>query len=467
MKNWVGELAKENGGTCMYLRRLLVLMVIFSVSSGSFAHSSDIPSVDEDFGCSLKEKFDQYIHDFSVDIDSFGGPELCNSKVDTKKLINDFEIVERGLFAPGNSNVFIQNLISADSYYQWLSSVTYGVRRGSDLPWATAYNSGGYFTMQDGWAKLSTLGRVGTLLHEARHTEGYSHRSCSHGPYSNTRVPGCDESISEGGAHAVEMEYYSRVVLQGENFHPLYKSMARLMTLGRANFVFNENPMKEEHRLLARSGNSAFVVSAEGHARSDIPVLQGYSLKSTSFGASLFNGSDAFAIDFYKGNQGSTSLLDDFSYFKITRMPQHVPTIDLEEVDLGDRRFLIGLTANEQMRSFLFSNATWSPPVKIPGAVKFARIAPDGSQGLFVIKGGGRYCQVDLKTLNCPDSHSLWPEEIIQYAISGDELVELNREKKVLHSSTHTSYPPLMNQPIDDIVSVRLFDSFALSSETL
>ncbi|MBK7842203.1 MAG: hypothetical protein IPJ71_00695 [Bdellovibrionales bacterium] len=451
----------------MYLRRLLVLMGIFSASSVGFAQSSDIPSVDENFGCSLKEKFDQYVHDFSVDIDSFGGPELCNSKVDTKKLINDFEIVERGLFAPGNSNVFIQNLISSNSYYQWLSSVTYGIRRGSDLPWATAYNSGGYFTMQDGWAKLSTLGRVGTLLHEARHTEGYSHRSCSHGPYSNTGVPGCDESIFEGGAHAVEMEYYSRVVLQGKNFHPLYKSMARLMNLGRANFVFNENPMKEEHRLLARSGNSAFFVSPEGLVRSDLPALQGYALKSTSFGASLFNGSEAFAIDFYKGNHGSTSLIDDFSYFKIIRMPQHVPSIDIEEVDLGDRRFLIGLTANEQLRSFVFSNATWSRPVKIPGAVKLARVAPDGSQGLFAIKGRGRYCQVDLKTLNCQESHSLWPEEIVQFAIAGEELVELNSEKKVLHSSTHTPYPLLMNQPIDEIVSVPLFDSFTSSTEAL
>jgi hypothetical protein len=467
MKSWVGEMAIQKGGTCMYLRRLLVLIGIFSASSGSFAQPSDIPSLDENFGCSLKEKFDQYVRDFSVDIDSFGGPELCNSKADTKKLINDFEIIERGLFSPGNSNVFIQNLISTDSYYRWLSSVTYGVRRGSDLPWATAYNSGGYFTMQDGWAKLSTLGRVGTLLHEARHTEGYSHRSCSHGPYSNTGVPGCDESIFEGGAHAVEMEYYSRVVLQGKNFHPLYKSMARLMNLGRANFVFNENPMKEEHRLLARSGNSAIVVSPEGLFRSDLPALQGYTLKSTSFGASLFNGSEAFAIDLYKGNHGSASLIDDFSYFKIIRMPQHVPSIDIEEVDLGDRRFLIGLTANEQLRSFVFSNATWSPPVKIPGAVKLARVAPDGSQGLFVIRGGGSYCQVDLKTLNCHESHSLWPDEIIQFAMAGEELVELNREKQVLHSSTHTPYPPLMNQPIDDIVSVPLFDSFTLSSEAL
>ena len=111
---------------------------------------------------------------------AFGGLELCRFSVDTKKLFNDLKIIKEGRFQPKTTNnVFIRNAIPAPQYYEWMKSMTRGMDRGNDIPAATAYNRGGYFTMQDGWAVLSTLGRVGTVVHEARHTGGYYHIQCT------------------------------------------------------------------------------------------------------------------------------------------------------------------------------------------------------------------------------------------------------------------------------------------------
>ena len=230
--------------------RTLLFIFALSLSVSARAAGSDLPYQDGDFGCIAKAEADRYVRDFGIDLNSFGGLELCNPAKDTKKLFNDLQLIEKAEFAPDASHNLIRAFVPYQSYYSWMKSETRGMERGNDVPYATAYNSGGYFTMQDGWAALSTLGRVGTVIHEARHTEGYRHYACSHGPYGASSTPGCDTSYSQGGSHAVEMEYYARVVLDAKNLHPVYKSMARLMALGRTNFVFNETPIRKREALL-------------------------------------------------------------------------------------------------------------------------------------------------------------------------------------------------------------------------
>lgn len=132
---------------------------------------AEIPYQDSEFSCLTNAEADKYVKDFNIDVTSFGGKELCDATIDTKKLFNDIKIVEGGKFKTGENNL-IKGFVDGSKYYSWLISQTRGVERGNDVPWATAYNAGGYFTMQDGWAQLSTLGRVGTFIHEARHTEG-------------------------------------------------------------------------------------------------------------------------------------------------------------------------------------------------------------------------------------------------------------------------------------------------------
>ncbi|MCC7402756.1 MAG: hypothetical protein IT288_00025 [Bdellovibrionales bacterium] len=446
----------------------LLFMSIVSLSAtpswaGKGPKPGDLPAFDADFACTAQEAATRYQRDFSIDLASFGGNELCRSEIDTKKFYNDLQLVEEGRFGGSATNVFIKNFVDRDRYYPWLASMTYGVRRGHDVPWATAYNSGGQFTMQDGWTKLSTLGRVGTVIHEARHTEGYSHRACRQGPYSNTNLPGCDQSVGEGGSHGVEMEYYARVALQGVNFHPAYQAMARLMALGRANFVFNQLPMVRQEPLLALTQDQALLVTPQETLQASLPPHQGFALKRTSFGATFFNGSEAIALDLYGQDTEAYPLADDFSYFKIIQMPQHVPAVDIEEFDVTTRRFLVSLDAQGNLRNFVFKDAQWSRPVQVRGAARLVTVAPNGSTGLFVIKTDGKLCSFDASRMSCTDLNGvMWPTDTKAFAHFGTTLVQLKSSGQVLEAISGQAFAPLQNAAIDQFTTVPVYDSFEL-----
>lgn len=237
------------------MKALTFVLVILFLMKIQNLNAQEIPYQDEKFSCLTQAEANRYVVDFKINVRSFGGIELCNSSVDTKKLFNDLQILEKAQFESAGENHLIRGFVPADQYYTWMKKQTYGVERGNDMPYATAYNVGGYFTMQDGWARASTLGRVGTIVHEARHTEGYRHIVCQRGPYQGTRIAGCDSDYNYGGSHAVEMEYYARVTVQGRNFHPVYQKMARLMAMARSNIFFNTSPLQTREGLLALSMN--------------------------------------------------------------------------------------------------------------------------------------------------------------------------------------------------------------------
>lgn len=211
----------------------------FSLPFIVFAMFGALQTVATPVVCGGHEYASRYIGELNIAYESFAGPKVCD---ESQKLFRDLALIEEGGFTATFRNFLIQDLIAADDYYPWLVSQTRSLERGHDLPGVAVFNSWGHFSLQDGWSKLSTISRIGSLLHEARHTEGFSHTSCMQGPYLDSGIAACDENTGAAGAHAVEMEYYARVALQGANFHPVYQSMARMMLMARSGFVFNENP---------------------------------------------------------------------------------------------------------------------------------------------------------------------------------------------------------------------------------
>lgn len=356
-----------------------------------------LPVLDQDFPCLSAEQANRYIHDFNIDVPSFGGLDLCDAKRDTKKLLNDLYIVENGQFETEKENLLIKGFIPTDRYYDWLRQQTRGIERGNDIPYATAYNSGGYFTMQDGWATLSTLGRVGTLIHEARHTEGFYHIICQTGPYRDTSVPGCDINYNYGGSHAIEMEYYARVAVYGKNFHPQYQTMARLMALARSNFVFNTTPIQASQTLVAISWDGhLFMRSQDQWLARTLPPLSGQ-LKTTSYGAALFREGHAFALDLYENSKEPVATSDDYSYFKLlksNRVQHHV--VDFEEIDFGTKRFVFSLSDDGKLYSYTFASGSWSRAfdLQIP-AQRLETASPSGQKGLFVVSAAGDVLEIN------------------------------------------------------------------------
>ncbi len=437
------------------------LLSLFLLST---VYAADLPYDDQEFGCIGQAAADRYVRAFGVDVKSFGGLELCDGSRDTKKLLNDLYLIEGSTFEAAGEHKFIRGYVDRQNYFEWLKQETRGVRRGHDLPYATAYNSGGYFTMQDGWAKLSTLGRVGTIIHEARHTAGYRHYACTFGPYANSRTAGCDTSYEQGGSHAVEMEYYARVVLESKNLHPVYQSMARLMALGRSNFVFNKNPLQKREALLGLSAAGLVLVDGGQVYERALPAVPAEArLKRTSFGASLVAGEQSLAIDL--SDPTEFSLTDDYSYYKLFQLPRdRAPTSvkSTEEVDIGNMRYFTVLSNEGRISSYNFPEGNWfaaSNPVA--DAATFVTRAPDGQAGLFVVTTDGSILPFDPSTrrygLPLKDR---WPSDSAAYAMLGAQLVVLNAEGEVLDAESGVGVPSLAHYRFTELVNVPLYDAF-------
>ncbi len=363
--------------------------------------AQELPYQDSNFACTDRAVAQKYIQDYRIDTRSFGGLELCNSNVDTKKLLNDLEIIEKGNFNTIGNNIFIKGFIPAESYYSWMKTQTYGINRGNDIPSATAYNSGGYFTMQDGWAVLSTLGRVGTVIHEARHTAGYRHVSCTQGPYQGASMAGCDTTYNYAGSHGIEMEYYARVSVLGTNFHPVYKTMARLMGIARSNFVFNQPIINKKEAILAVTQNNShadLIFDNEVITR-EVPQKQG-TLKRTSFGGVIFDGTKAYSIELYGNVQLNTAIEDTYSYYKLLERDQG-PLFDFEEFDVVTKRFSIQMQNNQSMQFFDYPRGVWTRPISLNFAVqRIATRLENGQTGLYLIDAGGSIYPVNAQNQN-------------------------------------------------------------------
>lgn len=450
------------------LMHSLLSCTILSLAVGFAAHAgqSDLPYLDPDFPCTAAADADRYIGDFAIDIQSFGGLELCNSNVDSKKLFNDLALVEKADFEPvSQGNVFQRGLVDRRDYYGFLKQRTYGINRQNDSPADTAYNAGGYFTMQDGWSHLSTLGRIGTVIHEARHTEGYGHVPCQFGPYSNLLEDGCDISLQQGGSHAVEMEYYARVVLESKNLHPVYKSMARLMLLGRSNWVFNTIPIRNREGLVGRTGAGVFVSDSGKITERELPGFDaGAKLKKTSFGASLVKGLKAVAVDLYQSVTGSTGLVDFYSYFKLFELPSTPRNIvDAEEFDTGTRQYFVMIDSTGRMLYWHFQRGQLLSGPQTNRGVSLVSMTPSGQKGVFVVGADGSLTPYDL-----PNNQLLlplterWDNALVSVARLGDKIVSLDKNGAVHDGDLRAPVVSagLPNKPIFDFVNVPLYDAF-------
>ncbi len=440
---------------------------IYTNASPSDQASNEMPYQDEKIGCSADAEAQRYIKDFNIDVSSFGGRELCNPKIDTKKLLNDIAILEHGQFVGNAPNNLIKGFVDANNYYGWMKQQTRGVERGNDIPYATAYNAGGYFTMQDGWAKLSTLGRVGTFVHEARHTEGYRHIRCNQGTYQGSSLAACDSNYSYGGSHAVEMEYYARVSVQGANFHPVYKKMARLMAMARSNFLFNTSPMQAREGVLALTADrkQAHLFDQGTWYNREVPSVDGR-LKRTSFGGVLFDGLVAFAIELYE-NSGSADLVPDtYSYFKLL-MENKSNVKDFEEFNIGTKRYVVQITNNDKLKSYDFPNGSWGSEQNLPFQVaKISTSVPGvARQGLFIINNKNEIYSYEPESQRLVSQTGAWDptyKEVISF--KGQNLI-LKDNGQIYVQTASSLQPWETKNKYSGLVSVPLYDAFAVVKE--
>jgi hypothetical protein len=442
--------------------------MFFSLIFAGMVWGQDLAYKDPDFSCIDQATAQRYIQDFSIDTASFGGVELCNSQVDTKKLFNDLQIIEKGQFNffSNSSNTFIRGFLPANNYYSWMKSQTRGVHRGNDIPTATAYNSGGYFTMQNGWSLSSTLGRVGTVIHEARHTAGYRHVPCAHGPYQDVSMDACDSNYQYSGSHAIEMEYYARVSVLGTNFHPVYKAMARLMGIARSNFVFNQPIIQKKEAILALNQNGAQAdLFVDGQVISrDVPQVQGV-MKRTSFGASIFDGTQAYSIELYGKNHLNDTIKDGYSYYKLMdRNPSQL--FDFEEFDVDTKRYVTQMKSNSFLQFFTFSKGDWTrgEPLSIQVARSATHLS-NGQTGYFLIDTQGTIYPVNVQTQSLDQALNFkWDPSHVEIADNNGTTLILKTDGLIYERQSNGSENiwPLAKGHYISLINAPIYDGFVV-----
>lgn len=428
--------------------------------------ADELPYLDDAFKCMDRQLAQSYINDFKIDFNSFGGFELCNSKVDTKKLLNDLFIVQNTNFSGNTKNPLIGDIVPANQYYSWLKSQTRGIERGNDIPYATAYNSGGYFTMQDGWAKLTTLGRVGTVIHEARHTAGFRHYPCLQGSYKDARTNACDESFSQKGSHAVEMEYYARIHFNSTNIHPVYKSMARLMAMARANFLFNKPIIRPRESLFGISNKSsnenlAYLLNNSQWIERLVPQIQGV-LKRTSFGASLVNSEQVAALDLYDRTSSLVIKQDTYSYYKLLQLGNlTAELLDFEEFDLGNKRYVVAITSNNETFIYNFPEGKWRRPFMFPSNfIRSSTTLESGRRGYFAIDQTNAIYELNPENFSWTKTQEKWNPQVVSIVLNANKILALNTDGH-LYEITKSGYFPWENQiRFSQIVNVPMYDAF-------
>lgn len=399
---------------------ILALLVLFSGCNFlEAAYGSQLlPVLEDQFGCLNADwaaKQEKALH---VDVQSFGGREVCRPEADYKKLMTSMLIINMGQFGqkPSQPNIFNRDTVPLD-YGKFVTENTYSIQRGQDIPYATAYNDMGNVTVQDAWNKLAILGRVGTLIHEARHTKGYYHIRCNHGPYGETNVAGCDSTLEYGGSHAVEMEYYARVLDQGLNFHPLYRTMSRLMLLARAPLFFNKSPIQFRPTMVLSLKDATVIVRADGTTVRRQPILRSQNaemrLKAVTHGTVMadFKNHQFAAVDI-RGDGGVTPYTqEDYSYFKFFRDIRFADRrwLDAEEADLGKTWAFLAIDLEGHVLRYKYDEGDFSRTKNAfekvsakfyslsnqePG-VRFLRSDADGNSGVFLLTKSGKLMKYD------------------------------------------------------------------------
>jgi hypothetical protein len=452
----------------MKFYNFLLLSVLVCLKAVGSVDPSQMPYLDQDFGCTSQADANRFVKDFNINVRSFGGMELCNPNVDTKRLFNDLALLEKGDFNQDSGNKFVRGFVPVQGYYQWLKQETRGVERGQDIPYATAYNSGGYFTMQDGWAKLSTLGRVGTFVHEARHTAGYRHISCNQGPYQGSSVAGCDSNYNYGGSHAVEMEYYARVSVQGRNFHPVYKKMARLMAIARSNIFFN-TPILQAREVvvgLNYDRSEALIFENGQWIKREVPQAQGR-LKRTSFGGVIFDGLKALSVELYENSGFSDLVPDTYSYFKLLAESSN-RVKEFEEFDNGVKRFVVRITSDNKITSYDFPNGKWGRDMAAGFNVVHTSTAIMGKSqtGLYLVAESGEIYNFQPQQGRLISTGQKWATDVQEIIVhKGQNLVLMNNGRVMVNRDSVLLPWPETNEAFSGLISAPLYDGFEVVKE--
>ena len=178
----------------------------------------------------------------------------------------------------------------------------------------------------------------------------------------------------------------------------------------------------------------------------------------------IFDLKKAFAIDPYQ-NSGFADLVEDvYSYFKLLGEGTSILK-DLEEYDVGVKRYVTQVTAADQISNYDFPSGQWGTSYKLPfPVVQTSTVIPASTTaGYYLIQSTGQVAQYQPQTGRVSVLTSKWDfsnQKVISY---NDEVLLLKANGEIRSVSGSAEKPWSMAQnlgAISDLVSFPVYDGF-------
>jgi hypothetical protein len=172
----------------------------------------------------------------------------------------------------------------------------------------------------------------------------------------------------------------------------------------------------------------------------------------------VFYGTSTLTLDLYGRRGELSSIQDDYSYFKLLLLDKGQgsdPLRDLEEVDIGTRRFAVGLKQDGTISSYQFGVGRWGDFAnKNPNAAALVPTLPTGERGVFIRHADGTVVPMVNK----------WPGDVAAAAIVNGKLVVLKSSGLTImwNGQEWVPIPVLKNIAVAQLVSSPIYDAFVV-----
>ncbi len=255
---------------------VLVLGLVFSVNASSQTEETDqntTQNTAEDSKCISADDMTAIAKNFKQ-FRNLSGKEYCFDKSQTAYLIAGIQYIRKLQFNESGVNSpdeLFTGQFAKDWYGYFTKLITKFVIDKECQPGVIAYVFGGglggktmYVCPMALTDAFTPLDLASVFMHEARHIEGYPHRTCTWGPRKNLQGA-CDNRISEGGSYAVTVETYSQLAQYGKNIHPAFKAIAEASALIYAEEAFETSVKinKEESFVTLSENKKIFRLDSE------------------------------------------------------------------------------------------------------------------------------------------------------------------------------------------------------------
>jgi hypothetical protein len=184
-------------------------------------------------------------------------------------------------------------------------------------------------------------------------------------------------------------------------------------------------------------------------------------LKRTSFGAVIFNGLQAVALDVYEMTGFRSKTNDDYSYFKLLGMNQMGSLRDFEEYDVNQKRYVTAVTASNQLATYNFPKGSWNSPATLPLTVeRTASTLPTGEKGYFLMNNVGDIYSVNADNQQVTSTGKKWDAQVQSAALFGGKILLLKNDGAIYQKNADGTEALFDNGKYTQMVNVPLYDAF-------